>query len=219
MATIIDILKQIFSATDDQTAAFSAAMKENSIYTASEENLDIRHKKLKEQHTATEQQLGEANKLIETLKASEQGNANLQQQLSAYEQKMQQMAAELEQAKVDAAVKVGLLSENAVDVDYLAFKLREKMKADGEELKLDDNGVIKGWADKLESLKTLCPAMFKASSDKGGDGYKVVEPNRLKGDKDTKQLVTREQYAVMGYDERMALKQQNAERYNALRKQ
>lgn len=219
MATIIDILKQIFSATDEQTTAFSAAMKENSIYTASEENLDIRHKKLKEQHATMEQQLGEANKLIGTLKASEQGNEALQQKVTVYEQQMQQMQAELEQTKIDAAIKVGLLSDKAVDVDYLAFKLREKMKADGESLALDDNGAVKGWKEKLEALKTQFPTMFETASDKDGDGYKVVEPNRLKDGKNTEKRVTREQFAAMGFEERMALKQQNAELYHALRKQ
>lgn len=219
MATIIDILKQIFSATDEQATAFSAAMKENSIYTASEENLDIRHKKLKEQHATMEQQLGEANKLIGTLKASEQGNEALQQKLTAYEQQMQQMQAELEQTKIDAAIKVGLLSEKAVDVDYLTFKLHEKSKADGEALALDDNGAVKGWKDKVEALKVQCPNMFEAATSKDGDGYKVVEPNRLKDGKNTEKRVTQEQFAAMGFEERMALKQQNAELYHALRKQ
>lgn len=217
MATIIDILKQLFSATDEQTEAFSTAMKENRIYTASEENMDIRHQKLKEQKAATDQQLTEANKLIETLKASEQGNSALQQKVTDYEQKMQQMQAELEQTKIDAAIKVSLLSEKAVDVDYLTYKLREKMKADGEAPALDENGAVKGWPDKLEALKTQFPTMFEAASGKDGDGYRVVEPNRLKDGKDTEKSITRERFLAMSYEERMALKQANAARYNELK--
>lgn len=154
---------------DEAIMAIAAAMKENKIYTASEENLDIRYGKLKTQHDGVNQQLTEANALIEELKKSTKGNDGLQQKVSEYETKVQQLQTELEQTKIDAEVKVALLANKAVDVDYLTFKLKNK----GEALTLDENGKITGMDDKIAALKTQFPAQFESA------GKKTVIENRL----------------------------------------
>ena len=210
---LIDILKAK-GVNDELIAAIQEDMKANSIYTASEENLDIRYGKLKTQHEGTTQQLNEANTLIEELKKSNKGNEGLQQKVTAYEQQVAQLQAELEEAKITAEAKVGLLAAKAVDVDYLLFKLREKAKADGKTIELDENGKIKGWEDMLSSLQTMSPNMFESAS--GDDGYQVLKPNRLKNGDDGNVHVTREQFRAMGYEERMALKQKNETLYNTM---
>ena len=134
---------------DEAITAIAAAMKENKIYTASEENLDIRYGKLKTQHDGVNQQLTEANALIEELKKSTKGNDGLQQKVSEYETKVQQLQTELEQTKIDAEIKVALLANKAVDVDYLTFKLKNK----GEALTLDENGKITGMDDRSEERR------------------------------------------------------------------
>lgn len=154
---------------DEAITAIAAAMKENKIYTASEENLDIRYGKLKTQHDGVNQQLTEANALIEELKKSNKGNDGLQQKVSEYETKVQQLQAELEQTKIDAEIKVALLANKAMDVDYLTFKLKNK----GEALTLDENGKITGMDDKIAALKTQFPAQFESA------GKKTVIENRL----------------------------------------
>lgn len=154
---------------DEAITAIAAAMKENKIYTASEENLDIRYGKLKTQHDGVNQQLTEANALIEELKKSNKGNDGLQQKVSEYETKVQQLQTELEQTKIDAEIKVALLANKAVDVDYLTFKLKNK----GEALTLDENGKITGMDDKIAALKTQFPAQFEST------GKKTVIENRL----------------------------------------
>ena len=154
---------------DEAITAIAAAMKENKIYTASEENLDIRYGKLKTQHDGVNQQLTEANALIEELKKSNKGNDGLQQKVSEYETKVQQLQTELEQTKIDAEIKVALLANKAVDVDYLTFKLKNK----GEALTLDENGKITGMDDKIAALKTQFPAQFESA------GKKTVIENRL----------------------------------------
>ena len=97
------------------------------------------------------QKLTEANALIEQLKKSAKGDEALQTKIGEYQTKVAKLETELAQAKINAAVKVGLMSENAVDVDYLTYKLGEK----GEALELDEQGNIKGWSDKItpESVK------------------------------------------------------------------
>ena len=70
-------LNEIFKANGVEDAVANAilsAMKENKIYTASEENLDVRYGKLKTDHESKLNELTEANKLIDELKKSNKGN-------------------------------------------------------------------------------------------------------------------------------------------------
>lgn len=211
---IIEILRQIFSATDEQTNAFSAAMKEHGIFTTSHENMDVRYPKLKGEYDTLNTQYGEANKLIEDMKKSTKGQEALQGKITAYEGQVQQLQAELQQTKIDAAIKVGLLAAKAVDVDYLTFLLKEKAKKDGEELTLDEAGDVKGWKDKLDGLKTEKPNMFESTGD--GDGeYQVYEPNKLRKPDRNEQPPT--SLKNMSYEQRTALNEKNPTLYRQLR--
>lgn len=213
--SIIEILQQIFGATDEQANSFSEAMKTNGIYTTTHENMDIRYPKMKANYEGSQKQLDEANKLIEDMKKSTKGQEELQGKITAYEGQVQQLQAELEKTKIDAAIKVALLSEKVVDVDYVSFKLNEKLRADGETLTLDDNGNIKGWDKKLEGLKTQFPNQFESAGG-DGDGYEVYKPNTLrKPDGDA--TITKEAFKKMTYQERVDLNAKNPKLYNQLR--
>lgn len=215
---IIEILKQIFSATDDQTTAFSAAMKEHGIYTTSHENMDVRYPKVKTDYEGVVKERDAANATIEELKKASKGQEAMQSKIAAYEGQVQQLQAELEQARIDAAIKVGLMAEKAVDVDYLKFKLNEKLRGDGETLALDDNGDIKGWNDKVDVLKTQFPSMFESKGD-NNNGFSVLEPNALrKSEHSPNEGITKEQFDKMGYNNKVALRQENPELYNRLTK-
>lgn len=213
--SIIEILQQIFSATDEQTNAFSEAMKTNGIYTTTHENMDVRYPKLKGEYDSLNSQYGEANKLIEDMKKSTKGQEALQSKIAAYEGQVQQLQAELEQTKIDAAIKVGLLSEKAVDVGYLTYLLKEKAAKDGETLALDDAGEVKGWKDKLEALKTEKPNMFESAGD-NGDGYQVYKPNSLHKPDKNEQPITKDTFKSYSYEQRLALKEKNPTLYKQL---
>lgn len=201
--TIAEILKA--NGVDDNAAkAILDAMKENKIYTASEENLDIRYGKLKGDHEGVTKQLAEANSLIEELKKSNKGNEGLQEKVAAYETQVQQLQAELEQTRIDAAVKVGLLDSKALDVDYLTFKL----KAKGDALTLDENGKIKGWDDKLAALKTQFPQQFEAS------GKKNIIENRLP-EQEEHGTLSRSEILKKPYAERQKIFEENPEAFRA----
>lgn len=201
--TIAEILKA--NGVDDNAAkAILDAMKENKIYTASEENLDIRYGKLKGDHEGVTKQLAEANSLIEELKKSNKGNEGLQEKVAAYETQVQQLKAELEQTRIDAAVKVGLLDSKALDVDYLTFKL----KAKGDALTLDENGKIKGWDDKLAALKTQFPQQFESS------GKKTIIENRLP-DQEEHGTLSRSEILKKPYAERQKIFEENPEAFRA----
>lgn len=206
--TIIELLQKIFNATDEQANSFVDEMKANKIFTASEENMDIRHGKLKTQHESTTKQLEEAQALIETLKKSTKGQEDAQQKITAYEQREKELLAELEQTKLDSAIKVELLAAKAMDVDYLTFKLREK-----GELALDEQGKIKNWDDKLAGLKTQFPTQFEAEGKKNIIEHKLPTDGEIGG-----RTVTKEDFNKMGYNSRVALKQENPELYNQMMK-
>lgn len=182
-------------------------MKANKIYTASEENLDIRYGKLKTDHDGKIAELTEAQNLISELKKSNKGNEDLQGKIGAYESQVAQLQAELEQTKLDAAIKVELLSSKALDVDYLTFKLKEK-----GELALDESGKIKGWDDKIAALKTQFPTQFE------GTGSKKYEEHKLPDNQDGGGSISKEAFAKMGYQDRVKLFNENPDAYAELTK-
>lgn len=151
-------------------------------------------------------ELETANALIEDLKKGNKSNDDLQSKISEYEEQVADLRTQLEETKLKSAVKVALMSENAVDVDYLTFKLNES----GEAIELDENGNIKGWPDKISNLKTKFPKMFE-SGDSGG--YKILGDNRLpNGGGET--VLTRNDILKKPYAERAALYSENPDAYN-----
>lgn len=143
-------------------------MKQNKIFTSAEENLDIRYGKLKTDFDALTKQHGESTALIEQMKKDNAGNADLQSKITEYEGKIGNLQKELQQTKVDAALKVALLEAKVTDVDYLTFKIKEK-----GEVKLGDDGKIKGIDDTIASLKTQFPQHFAS------DFKKKIDENKL----------------------------------------
>jgi hypothetical protein len=213
--SIIEILQQIFSATQEQTNAFSEAMKTNGIYTTTHENMDVRYPKLKGEYDSLNSQYGEANKLIEDMKKSTKGQEALQSKITAYEGQVQQLQAELQQTKIDSAIKVGLLSAKAKDVPYMTYKLHEMLKEEGKTAEMDDNGNVKGWDDMLERLQTKNPDHFESAGD-NDNGYQVYKPNALHKPDKNEQPINKDTFRGMGYEQRLALKEKNPTLYKQL---
>ena len=180
--TIAEILKAK-GIDDGIIKEIQEEMKSNKIFTASEENLDIRYGKLKTDHDGKLAELAEAQNLIAELKKSTKGQEDLQGKITAYEGQVAQLQAELEQTKLDAEVKVGLLEAKALDVDYLTFKLKEK-----GELARDENGKIKGWEDKLAALKTQFPTQFEGTGGKKYEEHRLPEDKNHEGGNEPKSL-------------------------------
>ena len=72
------------------------------------------------------------------------------------------------------ALRDALREAKATDVDYMAFRINEKLKESGKTLELDESEHIKGWDDLLSGLKTQYPNHF----EKAGSGVSV-EANPL----------------------------------------
>jgi hypothetical protein len=160
-----------------------------------------------------EAELTSANGLIAELKKGTKGNEELQGKISGYESQVAELQAQLQETKIKAAIKVALLSEKAVDVDYLTFKLNEKLKEKGETLTLDENDNIKGWDALRDGLKTQFPTMFESAN---GSNMRVLGDNKLPAGDGERETVTKEQFAKMGYNARVGLREQNPELYSKL---
>lgn len=201
--TLTEILKSQ-GLTDEQIEKVAGEMKQNKIFTAGEENLDIRYKDLKSKFESKSKEHDEASALIEQLKQDNAGNAQLQAKVTEYENTITNLKAELEQSKISAALENALIKANALDVDYMAYKFKEK-----GEVKLDDKGKIKGFDDTLSELKTQYPAQFKSEKNN-----KIIE-NKLP-DNDGNSEITKEQFSKMSYQDRVKLYNDNPELYKNL---
>lgn len=156
-------------------------------------------------------ELEKANGLIEELKKSAGKDEGLQQKITDYEAEIDKLKKENETLKTENALKFALAAAGAVDVDYLVFKAKEK-----GEIKLGDDGKIKGEADLISGLKTQLPSMFGASNNQqqNNNNRKVLENNLPGGDNN--KTVTKEQFMKMGYAERLKIKQENPELFKQL---
>lgn len=206
--TLQEILKAKGLSPEDVEAVIGE-MKQNKIFTSSHENMDQRYPKLKADFEGLTTQHGEATKLIEQFKAGAKDNEALQGKIAGYEKTISDLTAQLQQSRLDAAVKIALLDAKVTDVDYMTFKLKEK-----GELELDEQGNIKGIEDKLAGLKTQLPDFFG-----GAEKQLEVQPHKLPDrNNDRGATVTKEDFNKMGYNARVELKQSNPAAYEQLTK-
>lgn len=112
-------------------------------------------------------ELETANSLIADLKKGAKGNEEMQGKITNYETVVvPQLQKQLKETKEKAAIKFMLQEENCSDVEYVTFKLYEKLKAEGKVIELDENENVKGREDLIAGLKTQLPTQF--STDNGG---------------------------------------------------
>lgn len=154
-------------------AKITAGMKENKLFLAPEENLDVRYSKLKGDHEALSSQNAEAQKLIEQLKKDGATGAKAQEKIATYEKQVADLQKQLDETRVESALKDALRDAKAKtdDIDYLLFKLRQN----GEEIKLGEDGKIKGVTDMVSTLKTAHPGNFESEQSKRIDENKLPD--------------------------------------------
>lgn len=170
-----------------------------------------KYKALQDAMNGKDAEITNANNLIAELKKASKGDEAMQQKFAEYEAENARLQEELQETKIKAAIKVGLLEEHCTDVDYVTFKLMESLKEKGETLELDENETIKGWNDKVSGLKTQLPAHFTSASGKKMKVLNEVD-NMLGGNTDPA-TVTKEAFDKMGYKSRVELRESNPELY------
>lgn len=206
--TLQEILKAK-GLTDEQIEAVIGEMKQHKIFTAGEENLDTRYSKLKTDHEGVSRQLTEAQSLIEQLKKETGSNESLQGKIADYESKVAVLTAENEKLKTESALKVALLDAGAkaADMEYLLFKANQS-----GEIKLTDDGKIKGQEELVSSIKTQCPAQFTSAEQK------KVQEHKLESGDPNAGVLTRSDILKKPYSERLAIYEKDPETYREIMK-
>ena len=201
-------LKEIMLANGIDNAVIdkiASEMKANKIYTASEENLDIRYGKLKNEYTALTQQ---ATDLQSQIAQFEQLKVQLTSQTEEANKKIAEMQSENAKIKADYALERALMEAKVQDVDYMKFKIKEK-HPDG--FKLDENGKIESINTVIDDLKVQFPNQFAKTEKK-------IEEKKLEKSDNDNGGISSEQFSKMNYHERAKLFKENPEQYAELNK-
>ena len=171
---------------------------------------DSEIEKLNQLLSGKDTELTTANELIAELKKGTKGNEELQGKITGYESQVADLQKQLHETKLKSALKVALLAEKVADIDYLTFKVNEKLAEQGKTLELDDNENIKGWDDLISGLKTQFPTQFESATDN-----MVVEENVLP-DSEKRDSYTKDELLKKPYAERQKIYEENPEAYKAV---
>ena len=190
---------------DEVIGKITADMKTNKVYTASEDNLDIRYGKLKTEHAQSQQTITDLQQQIAQFEQLKSQNTTLVEEAN---KKLTELQAENERIKTDNALERALIEAKALDVDYMKFKLKEK-HPDG--FKLDENGKIESINTVLDDLKVQFPNQFAKTEKK-------IEEKKLEKSDDDNSGISSEQFSKMNYHERAKLFKENPEQYAELNK-
>ena len=201
---LLEILKA--NGIDDEVAGkITADMKANNVYTASEDNLDVRYSKLKNDYTASTQQITDLQSQIAQFEQAKSQNATLIEEAN---KKLAELQEENARIKTDYALDRALMEAKVQDVDYMKFKLKEKHP---EGFKLDENGKVESINTVLDDLKVQFPNQFSKTEKK-------IEEKKLEKTDDTNTGITSEQFSKMNYHEKAKLFKENPEQYAELNK-
>ena len=190
---------------DEVIGKITADMKTNKVYTAGEENLDIRYGKLKNDHALAQQSIADLQSQIAQFEQLKSQNATLVEEAN---KKLAELQEENDRIKLDNAVERALIEAKVQDVDYMKFKLKEK-HPDG--FKLDENGKIESINTVLDDLKVQFPNQFAKTEKK-------IEEKKLEKSDDNNCGISSEQFNKMNYHERAKLFKENPEQYAELNK-
>ena len=201
---LLEILKA--NGIDDEVSGkITADMKANKIFTAGEDNLDVRYSKLKNDYTASTQQITDLQSQIAQFEQAKSQNATLIEEAN---KKLAELQEENARIKTDYALDRALMEAKVQDVDYMKFKLKEKHP---EGFKLDENGKIESINTVLDDLKVQFPNQFSKTEKK-------IEEKKLEKTDDTNTGITSEQFSKMNYHEKAKLFKENPEQYAELNK-
>lgn len=148
--------------TEEQASTIVEGMPAEKYYLASEEKLDDRYTKLKQQKKQLEEQLTSNQAELNTLKESAKGNTELTQQLTELQTKFDESEKNSIAAMADKdksyAIQSALREANALD-DSLVIGLLDK-----DTIKVTDEGV-QGLKEQLEQIKENKAFLFKQEDE------------------------------------------------------
>lgn len=151
--------------------------------------------------------------LRETLESLKKGNVDadtIKQKLADVEKQLKESQEREAETLLKYALRDALREAKVKDVGYMEYLITQKLKDEGKTLELDESEHIKGWDDILSGMKTQKPDQF----EKSGNSVQVVANPLQTGD--DRPGVTSDEFAKMGYQSRLKLKQEQPEVYAEL---
>lgn len=150
-----ELLKKL-GYTDEQIQKIIGGMKENKIYTTTEEKIEERYNKLKEQKVALDEQIKTANATIEDLKKNNTDNETLQSKIGEYESKVSDYEKQIQDMQFNYAIDGALKGAKVKNIKAVKALLNmENVKLDGES--------VLGLTEQLETLKESDSYLFDAT--------------------------------------------------------
>ncbi|SHI90254.1 Phage minor structural protein GP20 [Clostridium amylolyticum] len=150
-----ELLKKL-GYTDEQIQKIIGGMKENKIFTTTEEKIEERYNKLKEQKAALDEQINTANATIEDLKKNNTDNNTLQTKVKEYEDKVSDYEKKISDMQFNYAVDGALKGANVKNIKAVKALLNM------ENVKLDGENII-GLSDQVEALKKSDTYLFETT--------------------------------------------------------
>ncbi len=179
--TLEDFLK---SKGIEDVGSFVADMKANRLYISSEENMDERYPKLKAQKAEVDKSIEALTAQVAELNAKVEGYTQAEE---TYKTQIAEKDGAFSKYKLEAIAKQELLKAGAKDLDYLMYKL-------GDKLELTEDGSLKDWDTTLGTLKTDYGHVFA--------GKEKIEAKSLpRGSEEAGKT----DYSSMSYKERLSL--------------
>lgn len=152
--------------TEEQAAAIVAGMPAEKLYLASEEKLDERYDKVKQQKEQLEEQLQANQTELDALKEASKGNEDLTKQLNdlqeTFNKTKEESEAKIAQQEKDFAIKLALKEANPLD-DGIVMSLLDK-----DTIKVTE-GKLQGFTEQLDAIKENKGFLFQqpeAEADK-----------------------------------------------------
>lgn len=191
-----ELLKKL-GYTPEQIKAILDEMANSKIYTSSEENADIRLKKLGDDIGLKDTEISDAKKLIDDLKLTTKGNEDAQTKITDYETENNQLKEENLAIKKENAIKFKLLEKGAKpeDIDYLIFKIQNENK----EIKYDEKEGLKGV--DFEEISKQYSNNFVSKEDGDVDVKELGKSDKL--DNDNNEPKNLEEALKQHYDKKM----------------
>lgn len=206
MVDFKDILKE--AGLEEETVnSILEKMKDNSLHLASEENLDHRYSKLKQDKEAVDAKQAETDQLISELQKTAENKGEVEKQLTEYQEKIDALTKEGQRKEAESALKIDLLQAGAEDIDYLIFQFSK----DGD-VKLGEDGKLVGSDEKIATLKNKFPNQFADSKNKG---ERKIEERKLE-EQNKENKIGVEDFNNMGYADQVKLKRENPDTYQRL---
>ena len=155
---------------EEKTTSFLADMKAAKLFLTSEENMDIRHGKLKGDFETQGKQLNEANALIEKLQKDNKANEGLQKSVTDYQAQLAAAQKQAARDRLEYNLKLEFMGEGCKDVDYAVYNVMKDHPdwKENPETAMDESGKIKNRDDIVSGVKTKQPTIFEGS---GGRQY------------------------------------------------